>query len=207
MKKKKGDEGKTISSVKKKKRNQRKRLVKEGKIGGRTRAIIFIVSRGDKCGYSFPRHRCPICSSTRRRGGRGKKKKDFFSRLEIGRRKLPLERVATSRHHVRNDESRSNWDEMGFASLMILRTFSLINLREVWRSREGGGWDFEGEPTAVFGLEWEENERDGRKKNGGAKRSTHRLANFYPTFSTLYIVSFVRILSRLDHSFYSNWSN
>lgn len=63
--------------------------------------------------------------------GRGKKKKDFFSRVEIGRRKLPLERVATSRHHVRNDESRSNWDEMGFASLMILRTFSLINLREV----------------------------------------------------------------------------
>lgn len=63
--------------------------------------------------------------------GEGKEKKRFFSRLEIGRRKLPLERVATSRHHVRNDESRSNWDEMGFASLMILRTFSLINLREV----------------------------------------------------------------------------
>lgn len=67
----------------------------------------------------------------RKVGRGGEKKENFFSRLEIGRRKLPLERVATSRHHVRNDESRSNWDEMGFATLMILRTFSLINLREV----------------------------------------------------------------------------
>lgn len=68
----------------------------------------------------------------RKEGREGGKKKFFFPGWRLAVVNFPsLERVATSRHHVRNDESRSNWDEMGFATLMILRTFSLINLREV----------------------------------------------------------------------------
>lgn len=101
-----------------------------------------------------------------RRPEEGKKEEDF-SVVEIGLRKLAPGRAAASRHHVQNDESRSSCDcrraEMGFAGLMILRTFSLINLREEKHSAKAS------------------ERQDGGKDRGRWFSLTYWLANIWPT--------------------------